>query len=134
MKVGVENGEVGNAGKQAQRLAHDVDGDGRVQRRKGRVALDLVDQLRRDALVFAALSGPPQTMRWPMAAGAGNSPELQRIGHQLESDGAVGQRRRLVHQLFAVGILDPELAEVGADAVDRALEEPCPFAVAGFVH
>ena len=46
MEVGVEDDEVGNAGKEAQRLAHDVDGDGRVQRRKGRVALHLVDQLR----------------------------------------------------------------------------------------
>ena len=50
---------------------------------------------------------------------------VQRIGHQLECNGAVGQRRSLIHQLFAGRILDPELAQVGADAVDRALEEPC---------
>ena len=48
---------------------------------------------------------------------------VQRVGHQLECHGAVGQSRRLIHQLFAGGVLDPELAQVGADAVDRALEE-----------
>ena len=52
MEVGIENSEVGNAGKEPQRLAHDVDGDGRVQRRKVRVALDLVDQFGSDELVF----------------------------------------------------------------------------------
>ena len=46
---------------------------------------------------------------------------VQRVGHQFERDGAIGQRRRLIDQLFALGILDPELAEVGADAVDCAL-------------
>ncbi len=74
MEVGVEADEVGHAGKEAQRFAHDVDGDGRVQRRKGRVALHFVDQLRRDELVLLH-RGPPQTMRWPMAAGAGKSAE-----------------------------------------------------------
>jgi hypothetical protein len=51
MEIGVQADEVGHAGEEAQRLAHDVDRDGRVQRGKSRIALHLVDQLRRDALV-----------------------------------------------------------------------------------
>ena len=42
----------------------------------------------------------------------------------LNATDAAGQRRRLVHQLLAVRILDPELAQVGADPIDRALKEP----------
>ena len=49
---------------------------------------------------------------------------VQRVGHQLEGHGAIGQSRRLIDQLVALGVLDPELAQIGADAVDRALEEP----------
>jgi hypothetical protein len=124
--------EVGNAGKEAQRLAHDVDGDGRVQRRKGRVALHLVDQRRRDELVFlhrgaAANHAMADGHRGREVAG------VKRVGHQLEGDGARGQGRSLIDQLFAVGVLDPELAQIGADAVDRALVELAPFAVAGFI-
>ena len=52
---------------------------------------------------------------------------VERVGNQLESDGAVGQRRGLIDELVAVGVLDPELALVGADAVDRALVELCPL-------
>ena len=100
MEVGVENDEVGNAGKQAQRLAHDVDGDGRVQRRERSVALHLVDQLGRDELVFlhgraAADHAMADGRRGREVAG------VQRIGHQLEGHGAGGQGRRLIHQLFA---------------------------------
>jgi hypothetical protein len=39
----------------------------------------------------------------------------------------------LIHQLFACGVLDPELAQIGANAVDRALVQFAPFAVAGFI-
>ena len=69
-----------------------------------------------------------------MAVGGREVAGVERVGYELECHGAVGQRRRLIHQLFAAGILDPELAEIGADAVDRAFEEPCALAVAGFVH
>ena len=58
-----------------------------------------------------------------MAAGAGKSAGVQRVGHQLEGHGARGQSRGLIDQLFAVGILDPEFAQIGADAVDRAFVE-----------
>ena len=132
MKVGVENGEVGNSGEQAQRLAHDVDGDGRVQRRQSLVAFDFVDQLRRDELVLAdRWSSANRAM--PNGSRDRELARVQRIGHQLERHRTAGHGWRLIHQLFAGGILDPELAEVGTDAVDRTLEEPRPFAVAGFV-
>jgi len=52
MKIGVEYGEVGDAGKELEGLAHDVDGDGCMQRRESCVAIDLVDELRRDELVL----------------------------------------------------------------------------------
>ena len=58
---------------------------------------------------------------------------VERVGDQLEGDGAVGQRRRLVDELVAVGVLDPELAEIGADAVDSAFDELAATAVGGFV-
>ena len=132
MKVSVENGKVGNAGKQAQRLAHNVNGDGRVQRRQRLVALDLVDQLGRDALVFphrrpAAHCAVANGRRGRELAG------VQRVRHQLERHRAARHGRRLIHQLFAARIFDPELAQIGADAVDRTLEEPRPFAVAGLI-
>ena len=69
-----------------------------------------------------------------MAAGSREVAGVERVGDELESNGAIGQRRGLVDKLFARRVFDPELAEVGADAVNRTLEEPCPFAVAGFVH
>jgi len=39
----------------------------------------------------------------------------------------------LIDKLFAGGVLDPELAQIGADAVDRALVQLAPLAAAGFV-
>jgi hypothetical protein len=39
----------------------------------------------------------------------------------------------LIDQLFACGVLDPELAQIGADAVDRALVELGALAVAGLI-
>ena len=92
--------KVGDAGKQAQRLAHDVNGDGRVQRRKGSVALHLVDQFGRDALVFEHRRSAGDHA---MADGS-RSREVagvKRVGNQLESDGTRGQSRRLIHELFA---------------------------------
>ncbi len=132
MEVGIENDEVGNAGKEPQRLAHDVDGDGRVQRRESRVALHLVDQFGSDELVLE--HGRPAGNH-AMADGYRGREVggVQRVGHQLESDGARGQSRRLIHQLLPVAILDPELAEIGADAVDRALVQLDARAVAGFI-
>ena len=122
MEVGIEHGEVGNAGKEAQSLAHDVDGDGRVQRREGGVAVDLVDQFRRDALIFAnrraAAHGAMTDGR-----GRGKLAGVERVGDQLECDRTVGQRGRLVEELLALAILHPELAEVGADAIDGAFED-----------
>ena len=122
MEVRIEANEVGHAGKQRQRLPHDVDGDGRVQRRKGRVALHLVDQLRSDELVLQH-RGPAAHHAMADGRGAGKSIAAQRVGHQPESHRARGQRRRLIHQLAALRILDPELAQVGADAVHRAFKE-----------
>jgi hypothetical protein len=58
---------------------------------------------------------------------------VQRVRHQLERHRAAGHGRRLIHQFFAARIFDPELAQIGADAVYRTLEEPRPFAVAGLV-
>ncbi len=132
MEVGVENGEVGHAGKQVQRLAHDVDGDGCVQRRKSLVAFDLVDELGRDELVFA--DGWTSAHR-AMADGCRGREiaGVKRVDHELECHGEAGHRRRLVHELFAAGVLNPEFAEVGADAVDRALVQLEPPAVAGLI-
>jgi hypothetical protein len=133
MEVRVEDGEVGDAGKQAQRLAHDVDGDGRVQRRQSLVAFDFVDELGRDELVLAdGRSAAHRAMTdgsrdWELAG-------VQRIGHELECHRSAGHGRRLIHQLLVGSVLDPELAEVGADAVDCPLKESCPLAVAGFVN
>ena len=120
MEVRIENGEVGNARKQPQCFAHDVNSNRRVQRRKLRVAFNLVDQLRSDALIF--LHRRPAANH-AMADGRRSREfaRVQCIGHQLESDGAVGKRRCLIDQLFARSILDPKLAQIGADAVDRAL-------------
>ncbi len=58
---------------------------------------------------------------------------VERVGDQLEGHGAVGQRGRLIDELVAVGVLDPELAQIGADAVDCALVELAALAVAGLV-
>ena len=72
---------------------------------------------------FSCTVGPPETMRWPMAAGEGKSAGVQRIGYEFEGHGTGGQSRRLIDQLFAGRVLDPEIAQIGADAVDRALVE-----------
>ena len=53
VKVRVEHRKIRNPRKQPQCLAHDVNRDGCVQRRKSCVAFDLVDQRRRNALVLA---------------------------------------------------------------------------------
>ena len=120
MEISVENDKIGNAGKKAQRLAHDVNGNGRVQRRKGRVAFHLVNQLGRDALVFQhrrSAGNHAMTDRDRSRKVGG----VQRVGHQLEGHGARGQSRCLIDELFARRVLDPELAQIGADAVNRAL-------------
>ena len=59
---------------------------------------------------------------------------VERVGHQLERDRTAGQRRRLVHQLLAVRILDPELAQIGSNSINCAFKEPFAFAVSGFIH
>ncbi len=58
---------------------------------------------------------------------------VKRVGHKFEGNGARGQGRILIDQLVAVGVLDPETALIGADAVDRAFMELAPFTVAGFI-
>jgi hypothetical protein len=58
---------------------------------------------------------------------------VERVGDQLESYGAIGESRSFVYELVAGRVLDPELAQIGADAVDRALMEFGAFAVAGFI-
>ena len=77
-----------------QRLAHDVNGDGRMQRRERLVAVDLIDQLGRDELVLihrrpAAHRAMPDRRRGRELAG------VQRIRNQLECHRAAGQGRRL---------------------------------------
>ena len=96
------------------------------------VAFDLVDQRGRDALVFAD-GGSAADGAMADGRRGGEVAGVERVGDQLEGHGAVGQRGRLIDELFAVGVLDPELAQIGADAVDRALVELAAFAVAGFV-
>ena len=133
MEVGVENGEVGYAREKLQSFAHDVNRDGRMQRRKICVALDLVNQFRSDTLVLLhGRSAANHAM--PNGSRGGEVARVQRIRNQLECDRSVGQRRRLIHQLLARCILDPELAQIGADAVNRALVQLASFAVAGFVN
>ena len=58
---------------------------------------------------------------------------VERVGHQLERDCASGQRGGLIHDLLVVGVLDPELSEVGADAVDGAFIQAFALAIAGLV-
>ena len=132
VEVGVRAGKVGNAGEEAQGLAHDVDGNRRVQRRQVAVALYLVDQFGRNALVVlkrgsAANHAMADGRRGREVAG------MERVGHQLEGNGAVGQGRGLIDDLFALCVLDPELAQIGANAVDCPLVELGPLAVAGFI-
>jgi hypothetical protein len=59
---------------------------------------------------------------------------VQRIRHQFEGNGPGRQGRGLIDQLYPLGVLDPELALIGADAVDRALVEFPRFAVAGSIY
>ena len=128
MEVGIEADEVGNAGKEAQRLAHDVDGDGRVQRREGGVALHLVDQFGRDELVLLH-GGPAADHAMADGSRGGEVGGVERVGDEFEGHGTVGQSGGLIDELLAVGVLDPELALIGADAVDRALKEAIALAV-----
>ena len=65
--------------------------------------------------------------------GRGEVAGVQRVGHQLEGHGARGQSRGLIDELLARGVLDPELAQIGADAVHRALEELVALAVASLI-
>ena len=58
---------------------------------------------------------------------------VERVGDQLEGHGAVGQRGRLIDELVAGRVLDPELAQIGADAVDCAFVKLAALAVAGLV-
>jgi len=103
-----------------------------VQRRKIGVALDLVDQLGRDALILLH-RGSAANHAMANSGRSGEVAGVKRVGDQLEGNRTIGQGRRLIHQLVAAGVLDPEFAQIGADAVDRALVELAPFAVAGFI-
>jgi len=103
-----------------------------VQRRQCGVAVDLVDKLVRDELVLpdrgpAADSAMANGRRGRVLIG------VERVGHHLEGHGAVRQSRSLIHQLLARCVLDPELAQIGADAVYRALEKPGALAVSGLI-
>ena len=59
---------------------------------------------------------------------------VERVGDQLEGHRARGQGRSLIDQLLALGVLDPELAQIGADAVDRAFVELGALAVASLIN
>ena len=69
----------------------------------------------------------------PDGLGGGKVAGVEGVGHQLEGDGAVGKSGGKVEQLFALGVFDPELAQLGADAVDGALEDFGSLAVAGVI-
>jgi hypothetical protein len=58
---------------------------------------------------------------------------VEGVGNHFESHCASRHCRGFIHQLFAGRVLDPELAQIGADAVDRAFKELGAFAVTGFV-
>ncbi len=103
-----------------------------MQRRESGVAFDLVDELRRDELVFAD--------RRPAADGSmadgrrgREVSRVERVGNHLEGHGAIGQSRSLIDEFLARGVLDPELAQLRADAVDRALVQLAPLAVGGLI-
>src|SRR6516164_318210 len=106
MKIRVQNSEVGYAREQPQRLAHDVNADGRVERSKGRIALDLVDQLGSNQLILthsrSATDGamPNRHRRREIA-------RVQRIDYQLECDRTARERGRLIQKLSARRVLDP---------------------------
>jgi len=132
MKPRIENRKVWHSRKQAQSLAHDVHGDGCVKWREGGVALDFVDQLRRNALVFfngGAAGNDPMADR-PGSRQVG----VEGVGHKLEGNRAVGQRGGLIDELFSAFILDPELALVGPDAVDRPFKEALPAIADRFIN
>jgi len=133
VKIRVEHRKVRNARKQPQRLAHDVNGDRRVQRRESRVAFNLVDQCRRDALVLANSRSPADHAVSDGRRGR-DLARFERIGYQLEGNRAAGHCRCLIHQLLIRRVFDPELPQIGANAVDRAFKEPRPLAVAGFIQ
>jgi hypothetical protein len=59
---------------------------------------------------------------------------VQCVGHQPEGNRPVRQSRRLIHQLVAISILDPETALIRADPVHRAFMQLAPFAVFGLIH
>ena len=90
MEVVVENREVGNAGEKAQRLPHDVYGDGRVQRRKRGVALHFINQFGCDELIF--FDGRPAGYD-TMADGSRRREvaRVKRIGDQSKSHSPRGQ-------------------------------------------
>jgi hypothetical protein len=58
---------------------------------------------------------------------------VKRIGYKREGYRARGQSGCLINELIAVGVLDPEFALVGADAVDCAFVELAALDVAGFI-
>ena len=96
------------------------------------VPLHLLNHLGRHALIVlqswrGANHAMPDRLRSREVAG------VQYIGHQLECDRAVGQGRGLVHQLLALGVLDPELALIGADPVHRAFIQLAALAAAGLI-
>ncbi len=133
MEVGIEDDEIRNSGKEPQRFAHDVDGNWRMQRRKGRVALHLIDQLGCDELVFLH-SWSAGNHAMTDCHRRGEVGRVQRIRDQFEGDGASRQRRCFVDKLLATLVLDPEFAKVGADSIDCALVQLGSRTVAGFVN
>src|ERR1019366_8344213 len=132
MKIRVENYEVWNAWKETQRLTHDVNRDRRMQRSKGRIFLHFVDQVGRDALVV--LHG--RASRGHAMADGKRGREvarMQRVCYKCKSHCACRQGRRLVDELLAFSILDPEFAEIGADAVYRAFVKLGALAIGRFI-
>ena len=59
---------------------------------------------------------------------------VQRVGHQFESNGAVREGRRLIHELPAFAIFNPELTMAGADTIHGAFEKPGSVSVARLIH
>ena len=104
-----------------------------MQRCEGCVAFHLFDQGRGDSLVVLhrrATGNHTVTDRrrgWEVLG-------MQRVSHLFEGNSPGRQGWSLIDHFLAFGILDPELALIGSDAVGRALVEFLRFAVAGPIH
>ena len=133
MEPGVEADEVRHVWKKAHRFAHDVNRYGSVQRSEFRVAFHFVDQSRSDDLIFLH-RGAAGDHAMADCRRDGEIARVERIGYELKCYCGVGNGGRLIDELAAGCVLDPETALIEiADAVDCALVEFAALGVAGFI-